>query len=127
MVNVIIAIYLGYGQTNSSRSPLRSVYVWLIWLELLVSFLMSLECYLHLLKFIRPSKFRTPLITYARSNDFLGFAFYFTICESAADLEAHANGIFYATMLIPRSILVVYSSTAVTSDHHQQNPNHCPR
>jgi len=52
----ILAIYLGYGQTQSSRSPLRSTYVWLIWLELLVSFLMGIECYLHLLKFIKPSE-----------------------------------------------------------------------
>ncbi|KAF2709053.1 hypothetical protein K504DRAFT_455957 [Pleomassaria siparia CBS 279.74] len=59
---IILALYLGYGQTKASRSPLRSTYVWLIWLELLVSFLMGLECYLHLLKIISPS-----------------FAFYFTI------------------------------------------------
>lgn len=52
----ILAIYLGYGQTLASRSPLRSTYVWLIWLELLVSFLMGIECYLHLLKFIKPSR-----------------------------------------------------------------------
>ncbi|RMZ72665.1 hypothetical protein GMOD_00007680 [Pyrenophora seminiperda CCB06] len=60
--NVILAIILGYKQTNGSRAPLRSVYVWMIWLELLVSFLMGLECYLHLLKIIKPS-----------------FAFYFSI------------------------------------------------
>jgi hypothetical protein len=52
---VLLAIYLGIDQTRSSRSPLRSVYVWLIWLELLVSFLMGIECYLHLLKYIKPS------------------------------------------------------------------------
>jgi len=56
LVCVILAIFLGIGQTRSSRSPLRSVYVWLIWLELLVSFLMGIECYLHLLKYIKPSK-----------------------------------------------------------------------
>ncbi|KAF2790695.1 hypothetical protein K505DRAFT_409675 [Melanomma pulvis-pyrius CBS 109.77] len=57
-----LALYLAYGQSKASRSPLRSTYVWLIWLELLASFLMGIECYLHLLKLIRPS-----------------FAFYFTI------------------------------------------------
>lgn len=56
LVNVIIAIWLAWGQSKVSRSPLRSVYVWMIWLELLVSFIMGLECFLHLLKFIRPSK-----------------------------------------------------------------------
>ncbi|KAF2866306.1 hypothetical protein BDV95DRAFT_505159 [Massariosphaeria phaeospora] len=55
VVNVFIAIWLGYRQTRASRSPLRSVYVWLIWLELLASFSMGLECILHLLKIIRPS------------------------------------------------------------------------
>ncbi|KAF1952854.1 hypothetical protein CC80DRAFT_596278 [Byssothecium circinans] len=62
LLNILLAIYLGYGQTRGSRSPLRSVYVWMIWLELAVSFVMGLECFLHLLKLIRPS-----------------FAFYFTI------------------------------------------------
>ena len=56
LVNVLIAIYLIYGQTRGSRSPLRSVYVWMIWLELVISFVMGLQCFLHLLKYIRPSK-----------------------------------------------------------------------
>ncbi|CBX94094.1 hypothetical protein IAQ61_003966 [Plenodomus lingam] len=61
-INVFLAIYLCFNQTQGSRSPIRSVYVWMIWLELAVSFFMGLECFLHLLKIIRPS-----------------FAFYFTI------------------------------------------------
>lgn len=56
VVNAIIAIWLGVGQTVSSKSPLRSVYVWMIWLELTVCFCMGFECYLHLLKVIPPSK-----------------------------------------------------------------------
>ena len=64
LVNAGVAIWLGYKQSTSSRSPLRSVYVWMIWLELLASFTMGLECFLHVLKFIRPS-----------------FAFYVTICK----------------------------------------------
>jgi hypothetical protein len=51
----IQAIYLAWGQTKASRSPLRSIYVWLIWIELIVSFIMGIECFLHLLKVIRPS------------------------------------------------------------------------
>src|SRR3712207_6235186 len=54
----ILACYLGYGQTKGSRYPWRSTYVWLIWLELVVCFVMGLECFLHLLKFIRPSEYR---------------------------------------------------------------------
>ncbi|OSS44969.1 hypothetical protein B5807_09170 [Epicoccum nigrum] len=62
LCNVVIGIWLAWGQSKASRSPLRSVYVWMIWLELGISFIMGLECFLHLLKYIRPS-----------------FAFYFTI------------------------------------------------
>jgi hypothetical protein len=56
LINAIIAVVIASGQSKVSRSPLRSVYVWMIWLELVVCFVMSLECYLHLLKFIKPSK-----------------------------------------------------------------------
>ncbi|KAF2010181.1 hypothetical protein BU24DRAFT_400921 [Aaosphaeria arxii CBS 175.79] len=62
LVNVGIAIWLGIDQTHTSRSPLRSAYVWMIWLELVVSTVMGTECYLHIHKIIKPS-----------------FAFYFTI------------------------------------------------
>ncbi|RYN28204.1 hypothetical protein AA0115_g5975 [Alternaria tenuissima] len=62
LINVIVALWLIQKQTRGSRSPLRSVYIWMIWLELIVSFVMGLESFLHLLKYIRPS-----------------FAFYFTI------------------------------------------------
>ncbi|KAJ4322716.1 hypothetical protein N0V94_002234 [Neodidymelliopsis sp. IMI 364377] len=62
LVNVVVGVYLAYGQSKVSRSPLRSVYVWMIWLELIISLVMSIECFLHLLKYIKPS-----------------FAFYFTI------------------------------------------------
>jgi hypothetical protein len=55
----VLALYLAWGQTTASRSPLRSIYVWLIWIELVVCLLMGLECYLHLLKIIRPSKLKT--------------------------------------------------------------------
>jgi hypothetical protein len=56
LCNVLIGIWLAWGQSKASRSPLRSVYVWMIWLELGISFIMGLECFLHLLKYIRPSK-----------------------------------------------------------------------
>jgi hypothetical protein len=56
LVNVVVGVYLAYGQSKVSRSPLRSVYVWMIWLELVISLVMSIECFLHLLKYIKPSK-----------------------------------------------------------------------
>ncbi|KAF1362798.1 hypothetical protein EJ07DRAFT_105058 [Lizonia empirigonia] len=62
LVNAFLAMWLAWGQSKVSRSPLRSVYVWMIWLELIVSVTMAVECFLHLQKIVRPS-----------------FAFYFTI------------------------------------------------
>jgi hypothetical protein len=56
LINVIVALWLIVKQTRGSRSPLRSVYIWMIWLELIVSFIMGLECLLHLLKYIKPSR-----------------------------------------------------------------------
>jgi hypothetical protein len=56
LVNVIIGCWLAVAQTKHSRSPSRSVYVWMIWLELIASFIMGLECILHLLKHIPPSE-----------------------------------------------------------------------
>lgn len=55
LANAVVAVWLAWGQSKASRSPLRSVYVWMIWLELVISFVMSIECFLHLLKIIRPS------------------------------------------------------------------------
>ncbi|KAL5113325.1 hypothetical protein ACEQ8H_008804 [Pleosporales sp. CAS-2024a] len=62
LLNVGIAIWQATKQTRASKSPVRSTYVWMIWLELIISFVMGLECYLHLLKYISSS-----------------FSFYFTI------------------------------------------------
>lgn len=103
LVNVIIAIWLIYGQTRGSRSPLRSVYVWMIWLELIVSFVMGLECFLHLLKIIRPS-----------------FAFFFTIRKSLNDIVQQYPLTFC-------SFLVVYSSAAPSADYHQPYPSYRSR
>ncbi|KAF2473591.1 uncharacterized protein BDR25DRAFT_256383 [Lindgomyces ingoldianus] len=56
LVCIAVAIKLAAKQSKVSRSPLRSTYVWLIWLELLANFLMGLEGYLHITKVIKPSK-----------------------------------------------------------------------
>jgi hypothetical protein len=56
LINAIIAFWLAIKQTKGSRTPVRSVYVWMIWLELLVCMLMGGECFMHLLKIIPPSK-----------------------------------------------------------------------
>lgn len=57
-----VCTWQGYGQTKQARNPWRSVYIWLIWLELIVSLIMGAECWVFLLRKIHPS-----------------FAFYFTI------------------------------------------------
>jgi hypothetical protein len=58
VINAGIGFWLATLQTRSSRSPLRSVYVWMIWIELTVSVVMGLECFLHLLKYIPPSEYK---------------------------------------------------------------------
>lgn len=91
LANALLAMYLGFYQTIGSRSPIRSTYVWMIWLELLVSFLMGLECFLHLLKFIKPSKSSILLLSPSRltfANRCIGFAFYFTIRKQPRILQA---------------------------------------
>lgn len=63
----ILAATIAYRQTKANRSPLRSVYIWMIWLELAASVVIAIECLLYLLKVIRPSfwffmSIRTSLI-----------------------------------------------------------------
>ncbi|EKG12731.1 hypothetical protein MPH_10144 [Macrophomina phaseolina MS6] len=57
-----ICSWQGLGQTKRARRPWKTVYIWMIWLELLVCFLMGLECWCFIMEWIHPS-----------------FAFYFTI------------------------------------------------
>lgn len=59
-----ICTWQSWGQTKQARNPVRSVYIWLVWLELLVSLIMGAECWIFMLRLIHPS-----------------FMFYFTICE----------------------------------------------
>jgi hypothetical protein len=71
LINAIIGCWLAIAQTKSSKYPRRSTYVWMIWLELGASFIMGFECYLHLMKFIKPSKsFKNvlsgPFLTFPR-------------------------------------------------------------
>jgi hypothetical protein len=56
LINAIIGCWLAIQQTKGSKYPARSTYVWMIWLELGASFIMGFECYMHLLKFIKPSE-----------------------------------------------------------------------
>jgi len=51
----ILAATIAYRQTKANRSPSRSVYIWMIWLELAASVVIAIECLLYLLKVIRPS------------------------------------------------------------------------
>ncbi|KAF1848761.1 uncharacterized protein K460DRAFT_353702 [Cucurbitaria berberidis CBS 394.84] len=49
------AAYVIIRHTRASRRPLRSAYIWMIWLELAASVVIGIECLLHLLRIIRPS------------------------------------------------------------------------
>jgi hypothetical protein len=52
-------------QTKAARRPWRSAYTWMIWLEIVASLVIGIECMLYLLKIIRPS-----------------FWFYMSICKT---------------------------------------------
>jgi hypothetical protein len=81
LVNVIVALWQVSYQTKNSRSPMRSAYIWMIWLELSVSFVMALESYLHLLKIIKPSESMPTVVGRSYTDWFTGFGFYFSIRE----------------------------------------------
>ncbi|KAL1596365.1 hypothetical protein SLS60_009011 [Paraconiothyrium brasiliense] len=51
----ILAAYVAIQQTKKSRRPLKSVYVWMIWIELVACVIIALECLLYLLYIIEPS------------------------------------------------------------------------
>jgi ABC-type spermidine/putrescine transport system permease subunit I len=59
------AAYIASRQTKAARRPWRSVYIWMIWLEIIASLVIGIECMLYLLKIIRPS-----------------FWFYMSICKN---------------------------------------------
>lgn len=60
----ITAAIIAHRQTKACRKPLKSVYIWMIWLELAASVVIAIQCLLYLLKVIRPS-----------------FWFYMSICK----------------------------------------------
>lgn len=51
----ISAVFIAFRQTRACRYPLKSAYIWMIWLEIAASFVIAIECLLYLLKVIRPS------------------------------------------------------------------------
>jgi hypothetical protein len=82
LVNAGIAVWLACAQTKVSRSPLRSIYIWMVWLEMIASVVMGFESYLHLLKIIPPSEY--PMVDAILPDlHFAGFPFYFSICRTA--------------------------------------------
>ncbi|KAI4650834.1 hypothetical protein J4E93_003191 [Alternaria ventricosa] len=62
LANVILALWQIYHQTKLAKTPIRSPYLWMAWLELGACFALGLVGYLHVLKHIPAS-----------------FAFYFAI------------------------------------------------
>lgn len=51
----ISAAYIAVQQTRLARRPLKSTYIWMIWLEWTASVVLSIECLLYLFRVIRPS------------------------------------------------------------------------
>lgn len=55
MCFALLATLLGIQQTKASRRPWKSVYIWMIWIELAACVVIAFECFLFLLYLIRPS------------------------------------------------------------------------
>ncbi|OAG02031.1 uncharacterized protein CC84DRAFT_1051733, partial [Paraphaeosphaeria sporulosa] len=55
MCFAICAAYIALQQTKNSRRPSKSVYVWMIWIELAACVTIAIECLLYLLYVIPPS------------------------------------------------------------------------
>ncbi|KAJ4374852.1 hypothetical protein N0V83_001930 [Neocucurbitaria cava] len=51
----LLAAYIAIKQTKAARRPLRSHYLWMVWLEWAASVVINIECLLYLLRIIRPS------------------------------------------------------------------------
>ena len=65
MCFAILAVYRGIHQTKASRRPVKCIYIWMMWIELVACVIIAIVCLLYLLKIIRPS-----------------FYFYMGICKS---------------------------------------------
>jgi len=126
-LSAIQALYLAWGQTTASRSPLRSIYVWLIWIELAVCSIMGLECYLHLLKFIKPSKLK-------RDEGKPESISMLTITQASLSTVPSVSRQWYAdisclvraerTSTDIDSVLVVHPGPTPSANHHQPYPRH---
>lgn len=57
LVNVILALWQIYHQTKLAKTPIRSPYLWMAWLELGACFALGLVGYLHVLKHIPASEY----------------------------------------------------------------------
>jgi len=55
MCVALLAIYLAVRQTNASRTPLKSPYIWMIWLEIIACVVLAIQCICYLQMVIRPS------------------------------------------------------------------------
>ena len=100
--------------------------MWIIWLELLVSFIMGLECYLHLLKFIRPSKktirFYLPhLINIKVLHSTLPYV----CCHSLLRAWKPRKKSSLTEFIF--SVLVVYSGAATPPNYYQSHKDHHSR
>ncbi|OAG02223.1 uncharacterized protein CC84DRAFT_1053118, partial [Paraphaeosphaeria sporulosa] len=55
MCFAILAVFIACQQTQRSRVPLKSLYVWMIWLEIVASLGLALLAFSYLIKVLRPS------------------------------------------------------------------------
>lgn len=86
------AAFIAVRQTRISRRPWRSAYIWMIWLELVASVVISIICLLFLLHKIRPS-----------------FYIYMGICKYNKDTVSNRTNMC--------SALLGYPDSAIASDY----------
>jgi hypothetical protein len=59
-----LAMYIAFRQSRAAREPWKSLYIWMVWVEIAASVFIGVDVLLYLLKIIRPS-----------------FWFYMSICK----------------------------------------------
>lgn len=93
-------------QTNRARDPLRSVYIWMIWMELVVCLVFSIICWIHLdggiiPRFVTHFSFRSSL-----KEEFFSVSFFFAFVF----VQSFANRLLQFRLLLLHMwvVLVVY-------------------
>ena len=119
-----LAIWTILKQMKSARSPLRSLYIWLAWIEIAASLVMGIVSFLHLLKVLRPCMLEKPGSVYRYANYRTAFAVFLAIGQSnLINLERGKK----CERLTQYSLILVPPSTAIATNHNQPHSRYHAR